>query len=493
MKIMAIVLRMFEHRRQQLYRASTAVLAVLFLCITAGSTASVTPLVDAGLLVGNDAQCSGGFDLYFVLDRSGSVTNEYFQEQTVDFVETLLASFTSSMMRASFITFSSQDSAGVVMKLTSRRRLMETGISNLRQLGTSGGTYLQTGLALANQQIRDTDDGTASVIITLTDGNLDDRLKAAEEAEISRSLGAKVLAVRVGESSIRDLQKVADPPAKEHIFKGDTFNDLQDIITQIVNTSCIEILSASPTSVCSGEAFNVSITGNGFTKTNDISKVTCNFRLNDTDNQEVQPTIVASKYLLCPAPKIQSSGSFVVLQVSVNGISFISSNVTITATNCTKPDVTGVVLGFLLAFLVLGLLLLWWFWQLLCCVVVTSPPPPIDEPQSPSAKKWPAVNASVYGGGGVGGMKPVTVRWGDKGCTEAGSHLEKAKNAKVVREVDEGSDVRHGRPGCVDSLKKAIGACFAPIQSLYDRISVMRPAPGQKGCCCQMNKGAVRI
>ena len=55
------------------------------------------------------------------------------------------------------------------------------------------------------------------------------------QAEISRSLGAKVLAVRVGESSIRDLQKVADPPAKEHIFKGDTFNDLQDIITQVGN------------------------------------------------------------------------------------------------------------------------------------------------------------------------------------------------------------------------------------------------------------------
>ena len=37
------------------------------------------------------------------------------------------------------------------------------------------------------------------------------------------------------------------------------------------------ILSAGP--------FNVTIKGNGFDKTHDLSKVTCNFRLNDTDNQ----------------------------------------------------------------------------------------------------------------------------------------------------------------------------------------------------------------
>ncbi|XP_022111829.1 anthrax toxin receptor 1-like [Acanthaster planci] len=483
--------RMF--RQQQFHRVPAVLSAVLLTLLTAHA-ATLPPNVN--FLAGpNEAQCSGGFDLYFVLDRSGSVTNENFQRQTVDFVETLLQSFTSSKMRVSFVTFSSRDSSSVIMRLTRNRNVIEAGIKDLRQLGTSGGTYLQKGLELANQQIRESDDGTASVIITLTDGILDDRIEAAKEAEISRSLGAKILAVRVGESSVRDLQKVADPPAKEHIFRGDTFDDLQSIIIQIVNTSCIEILSASPTSICAGEAFNVSITGNGFTKTDDISKVICNFRLNDTDNQEVHPITVSSSYLLCPAPKIATPGSFVVLQVSVNGISFISSNVTIMARDCTQPDVTGAVLGVLLTFLILGLLALWWFWNILCCVVVKAPPsPPPQEPESPSGKKWPAVNASVYGGGGIGGMKPVTVRWGDKGCTEGGSHLEKAKDAKVVKEVDETpAAMRHGAPGCMDNFKKALTACFTPVKSLYDRISVMRPAPGQKGCCCRVENGPVRI
>lgn len=41
------------------------------------------------------------------------------------------------------------------------------------------------------------------------------------------------MAVRVGQSQIDDLLGVANPPSETHIFKGDTFDDLESIIAKV--------------------------------------------------------------------------------------------------------------------------------------------------------------------------------------------------------------------------------------------------------------------
>ncbi|PIK42547.1 putative anthrax toxin receptor 1 [Apostichopus japonicus] len=437
------------------------------------------------MAAGRKSQCRGGFDVYFLLDSSSSVTNEHFQKQTVDFVEALVGRFTSADLRISFISFSSETRAETILELTENRGSIQRGIKSLRQHVTGGGTFLYPGLELANDQIQYRGGDAASVIIALTDGKLDDRREATQQADKSRKMGASVLAVRVGESEVRDLQDVADKPSREHIFRGDSFNDLENIIDKIVNTSCVEILGASPLTVCTDEIYNITIFGNGFTKTSDLGKVICNFRLNDTDNQEVRPYSVNSTHLTCPVPMIEEDGSFVVLQVSVNGISFISSNVTITAEGCEPPNIGGVLLGLFLALLIIGLIAAWWFWNVLCCVVVTKPAAPKPVPPSPNNKQWPVVDASLYGGGGPGGMRPVTVRWGQGGSTEAASHLEKAKNAEVVAMIDESENLPSTpKP----SFKDKLAAFFAPLKSLYERVSVMRPAPEDKGKCMRVQR-----
>ncbi|KAL7981260.1 hypothetical protein Chor_002156 [Crotalus horridus] len=121
-------------------------------------------------------------------------------------------------------------------------------------------------------------------------------------------------------------------------------------------------------------------------------------------SRDEKPFVVEDTYLLCPAPVLQEAGMEAALQVSMNdGLSFISSSVIISSTHCSDGTILAIIL--LILFILLALALLWWFWPLCCTVIIKEPPPPP--------------------------MEDSEVRWGEKGSTEEGAKLEKAKNARV--------------------------------------------------------------
>ncbi|CAL8310008.1 unnamed protein product [Boreogadus saida] len=128
-----------------------------------------------------ESSCQGAFDLYFVLDKSGSVMDHW--DDIYYFVENLAEKFKSPMLRMSFITFSSN--AVTIMKLTENRVEIRKGLNALHREIPGGDTCMDQGLNLANQQIYHENIGTASVIIALTDGELQEHQLRDAQQELS--------------------------------------------------------------------------------------------------------------------------------------------------------------------------------------------------------------------------------------------------------------------------------------------------------------------
>ncbi|XP_045424968.1 anthrax toxin receptor-like [Lemur catta] len=280
--------------------------------------------------------CKGKFDVYYIVDKSGSVNNNW--GDLYGFVEDTVKRLQNQYLKMSLITYSTYGET--IMPLTADSEQIRKGLAKLEKVVPEGHTFMQEGFKRANEQMEQANAGpdkVPSMIIAITDGTLVEQAfqETLKEADKSRRMGATVYTVGVADFSKRQITAIAD--SKAHMFAVDNgFKALRSIVGPLTKSVCTQVTSVKPSTVCAGESYEVVIHGTGFQNTKGQDQVICRFKFGQDKVVDEKPISMDKTTITCPGPKIENAGEKVSVEVSLdNGNIFHSSEeASYTTTSC---------------------------------------------------------------------------------------------------------------------------------------------------------------
>lgn len=188
-------------------------------------------------------KCSEEADLAFVVDTSGSITDENFKKQK-DFVKALASSFdpTSTKHQLGLISYSTDARLELTFKDKADGAEFDKAVGRVPH--TKGRTRLDKALTLASSTLFTADGGTRpdkrKVMIILTDGRQSqdpDTVPLQDAARSLQQLGVKIYAVAIGdEVDLKELHDMTDN--REDVFPVNDFDNLANMANDIALQSC---------------------------------------------------------------------------------------------------------------------------------------------------------------------------------------------------------------------------------------------------------------
>ena len=188
-------------------------------------------------------KCSEDADLAFVVDTSGSISDENFKKQK-DFIKVLASSFDPILAehQLGLISYSSDAQVEVSFQEKADRKQFEQAVDLIPH--TKGRTRLDKALELASSRLFTASGGTRSgkrkIMIVLTDGRQSqdpDTVPLKDAVLPLRQLGVRIYAVAIGdEVDLKELHQVSE--RNEDVFPVSDFDDLANMANDIALNTC---------------------------------------------------------------------------------------------------------------------------------------------------------------------------------------------------------------------------------------------------------------